>query len=99
MTSGGKNLPVGVLLAVFLLLSIAFLLLKSSHDLGIENRIRLGREVERNNPVPKTAVEFCLLPLRLHSMMSRCLLKFIPTLSEKGTHQGSVWGTSSTMFR
>jgi hypothetical protein len=33
MTSGRKNLPAGVLLAVVLLLAIAFLLLKSSHDL------------------------------------------------------------------
>ncbi len=30
---GRENLPVGLLLAVVLLLAIAFLLLKSSHDL------------------------------------------------------------------
>jgi hypothetical protein len=33
MTSGRKNLSVGVLLAVVLLLSIAFLLRESSHNL------------------------------------------------------------------
>jgi hypothetical protein len=33
---------------------------------GVENRMRLWCEVERNNPVPRTAVEFCLLPPRLH---------------------------------
>ncbi len=43
----------------------AFRLLTSSHVLRGREQNRLIGEVERNNLVPKTAVEFCLLPLRL----------------------------------
>jgi hypothetical protein len=37
MTSGGKNLPVGGLLVVVLLLGVAFPLIKSSHDFREQN--------------------------------------------------------------
>jgi hypothetical protein len=60
----------GVLFAVILLLAIAFLLLKSSHGSGVENRIRLRCEVERSNgarhriyslPIPQSfpSLPFC----------------------------------------
>jgi hypothetical protein len=73
MTSGGKNLPVGVLLVVVLLLGVAFLLVKSSHDFQEQNPAAALK-----NDLPETPVIlFTLTDLLPNSLCETIGVDFI----------------------